>query len=80
MAQKNKTNVSDTIHQLLPFIHDCHTVRLERKSEGWEKPSNPVAEGKKAQIYGASWFFMQSHIKENSKYVMICNDITCPRD
>ena len=31
------------IHLFLPFIHDYHAVRRERKSEGWEKLSNPRA-------------------------------------
>ena len=37
-----------------------------------------MVEEKKAQISEASQFFMQSHSKENGKYVMICNHgITC---
>ena len=42
------------IHLFLPFIHDGHVLRRERKSEGWDELSNPrerrpkkMAEGKK---------------------------------
>ena len=59
-------------------------MRQERKREGQDDPSNllksgpnKMAEGKKAQISEASRLFMQSHSKENNKYVMNCNDITC---
>ena len=30
------------IHLFLLFIHDGHAVRLERKGEGWDEPSNPL--------------------------------------
>ena len=33
-----------------------------------------MVKGKKAQISEASQIFMQSHSKENCKYVMICNE------
>ena len=75
------------IHLFLSFIHDYHTVRWEGKSEGWDEFSNQqenrpnkMAEGKKAQISHTSLFFMQSHSKENGKYVMICIDITCAQN
>ena len=62
-------------------------MRRERSSDGWDKALNPqkndaykMAEGKKAQISEASWFFMQSHSKENGKYIMIYNDITYTRN
>ena len=72
------------IHLLWPIIHDYHTVGREWKSGDWDKTLNlresrlnKMAEEKKAQISEASQFFMQSHSKENGKYVMICNGVTC---
>ena len=40
MAQKNKTNIMKMIHThlFLPFIHDYHSVRRERKSGRWMSP------------------------------------------
>ena len=41
---------------------------------------NKMVEEKKAQIYEASQSFMQSHSKENGKYLMFCHDVTCTWD
>ena len=66
------------IHLFGLVIHDCHAVKRERKSEGWDEPSNlrergqnKMVEGKKAQISEVSQSFMQSHSKEIGKCVMI---------
>ena len=55
MVQKNKRIKVIHIDLFLPFIHDCHAMRRERKSEGWDELSNlqesgpnKMAEGKKA--------------------------------
>ena len=45
-----------------------------------DRGPHKIAEGMKAQISDASRFFVQSHSKENGKYVMICSDITCARN
>ena len=57
-------------------------MKRERKSEGWDEPTNllergpnKVVERKKAQISEASQSLMQSHSKEIGKCEMICNDL-----
>ena len=40
MTRENNWVKVIRIHQFLPFIYDCHAMRRERKSEGWDEPSN----------------------------------------
>jgi len=85
MVQKNKRIKVIDIYLSSPFAHDCHAVRRERKRESREELSNPRGRTKwrrerKQKIPEVSRSFMQSHNKENDKYVMISNDKTCARD
>ena len=79
MAQKNKRIIVIDIQLFSPLIHNCHTVKAERKSEGWEKllnswesGLNKMAEGKKPQIPA----FLVLYIA-TGKEMATSNDITC---
>ena len=66
-------------------VYTHYAVRWERRVKAGMKALEPAREGAKQNSRGKEGTytlpmqsFMQSHSKENGKYVMICNDITCP--
>lgn len=66
------------IHLFLPFIHDCHAVKQERKNEVWYEPLNPWegaeenGEGKEITNF---WGFLVFREKPQQRKWQRCNDL-----